>query len=131
LRVLFLSFFEKMCLPFNKKFIHILASCRTGLRAKFLLPKFTLQTGSLRSDNQLNAQHNHCLLVENRGSIVQRYIFKFNSSRIMKFKTRAIRFNQHQSEGNLCMCVSLDSFLLFFPKNNRIPLVMDRKENCQ
>lgn len=48
----FLSSFEKTCLSFNK-FIHILASCKTGVRAKSLLPKFTLQTGSLRSDNQL------------------------------------------------------------------------------
>lgn len=41
LRTLFISFFEKICLSFNKKFIHILASCKTQLRAKFPLPKFT------------------------------------------------------------------------------------------
>lgn len=71
LRTLFISFFEKICLSFNKKFIHILASCKTQLRAKFPLPKFTLQTGSLRSDNQLKCstqslsfdgkQRLHCL----------------------------------------------------------------------
>lgn len=47
----------------------------------------------------------------------------------MKFKTRAIRFNQYQSEGSVCVLVWIP-FFFFSQKNNWITLVMARKINC-
>ena len=49
----------------------------------------------------------------------------------MKFKTRAIKVNQYQNEGNfLCIVVRVPFFFLSAPKNNWNTLIINYKINC-